>query len=33
MIDKTGQLGVPVIAIGDEVIVGFDQSAIAAALK
>jgi glutaredoxin-like YruB-family protein len=33
MVDKTGQLGVPVITIGDKVIVGFDQSAIAAALK
>jgi len=32
MVDKTGQLGVPVILIGDKVIVGFDQSAIAAAL-
>lgn len=26
MIDMTGQLGVPVIRIGDDVIVGFDQS-------
>jgi glutaredoxin 3 len=33
MIDKTGQLGVPVITIGDAVIVGFDQEAIDAALK
>ena len=32
MIDKTSQLGVPVIVIGDKVIVGFDQGAIAAAL-
>jgi len=32
MVDKTGQLGVPVITIGDKVIVGFDESAIAAAL-
>ena len=32
MVDKTGQLGVPVIVIGDKVIVGFDQEAIAAAL-
>ena len=31
MVDKTGQLGVPVITIGDKVIVGFDQEAIAAA--
>jgi glutaredoxin 3 len=33
MVDKTGQLGVPVITIGDKIIVGFDQGAIAAALK
>jgi glutaredoxin-like YruB-family protein len=32
MIDKTSQLGVPVIVIGDKVIVGFDQEAIAKAL-
>jgi glutaredoxin-like YruB-family protein len=32
MVDKTGQLGVPVITIGDKIIVGFDQGAIAAAL-
>ncbi|MDE2188607.1 MAG: glutaredoxin family protein [Patescibacteria group bacterium] len=32
MVDKTGQLGVPVITIGDQVIVGFDQEAITAAL-
>ena len=32
MVDKTGQLGVPVIMIGDKVIVGFDEPAIAAAL-
>lgn len=25
MIDKTGQMGVPVIEVGDEVIVGFDE--------
>jgi glutaredoxin 3 len=25
MIDKTGQMGVPVIIIGDEVVVGFDE--------
>jgi glutaredoxin len=29
MIDKTGQMGVPVIMIGDEVIVGFDQDKVA----
>ena len=33
MIDKTGQLGVPVISIGEQNIVGFDQAAIAVALK
>lgn len=25
MIDKTGQMGVPVIAVGDEVVVGFNE--------
>ncbi len=25
MIEKTGQMGVPVVEIGDEVIVGFDK--------
>ena len=25
MIDKTGQMGVPVIEVGDEVVVGFDE--------
>jgi len=29
MIDKTGQMGVPVIMIGDEAVVGFDQDKIA----
>ena len=33
MVEKTGQLGVPVITIGDKTIVGFDQGAISAALK
>jgi glutaredoxin-like YruB-family protein len=33
MIDKTSQLGVPVIVIGDQVIVGFDQETIAAAIS
>ncbi len=28
MIDMTGQMGVPVIRIGDDVIVGFDQAKI-----
>jgi len=32
MIDKTGQMGVPVIDIGNEVIVGFDESRIKTAL-
>lgn len=25
MIDKSGQMGVPVISIGDEIVVGFDE--------
>jgi glutaredoxin-like YruB-family protein len=29
MVDKTGQMGVPVIVIGDEAVVGFDQDKIA----
>lgn len=29
MIDKSGQMGVPVIVIGDEIIVGFDESKVA----
>ena len=32
MVDKTGQLGVPVILIGTKLIVGFDEGAIAEAL-
>jgi glutaredoxin len=32
MIDKTGQMGVPVIDIGSEVIVGFDEAHIRSAL-
>ena len=32
MVGKSGQLGVPVITIGDAVIVGFDQEGIDAAL-
>ncbi len=32
MIDKTGQMGVPVIDIGGEVIVGFDESRIGSLL-
>jgi len=29
MVEKSGQMGVPVIVIGEELIVGFDQSKIA----
>jgi glutaredoxin-like YruB-family protein len=25
MVEKSGQLGVPVIAVGDEIVVGFDE--------
>ena len=32
MIDKTGQMGVPVIDVGGEVIVGFDESKLREAL-
>ena len=32
MIQLTGQLGVPVIVIGDEIMVGFDRAKIAAKL-
>ena len=32
MIDKTGQMGVPVITIGDEVVVGFDEPKVRTAL-
>jgi glutaredoxin 3 len=32
MIDKTGQMGVPVIEAGDQVIVGFDEPKIRMAL-
>jgi glutaredoxin-like YruB-family protein len=32
MIEKSGQMGVPVLTIGDEVIVGFDQEKLSAAL-
>ena len=32
MIDKSGQMGVPVIDIGGKIIVGFDKPAIAKAL-
>jgi len=33
MIEKSGQMGVPVIMIGKKVIIGFDKSAIDQALK
>lgn len=33
MIDKSHQMGVPVILIGDEVVVGFDREKIEEALK
>lgn len=32
MIDKTGQMGVPVIEAGDKIIIGFDESQIRATL-
>jgi glutaredoxin-like YruB-family protein len=32
MIEKSGQMGVPVITVGDDLIVGFDQKRLAAAL-
>lgn len=32
MIDKSGQMGVPVIVIGDDLIVGFDKERIASAV-
>lgn len=33
MIDKTGQMGVPVIEVNSEIVVGFDESKLRAALK
>ena len=33
MIEKSGQMGVPVLEINDTIIVGFDQGAIEKALK
>ncbi len=33
MISMTGQMGVPVIRIGDDVVVGFDESKIVELLK
>ncbi|MGC9605749.1 MAG: glutaredoxin family protein [Minisyncoccia bacterium] len=32
MIDKTGQMGVPVIDIGGQIVVGFDEQKLRAAL-
>lgn len=32
MIQKSGQMGVPVIFVGDEMIIGFDQERLAATL-
>ena len=32
MIEKSGQMGVPVIEVGDQIIVGFDKSALKKAL-
>ena len=32
MIQKSGQMGVPVIFVGDEMIIGFDQERLASAL-
>jgi glutaredoxin-like YruB-family protein len=33
MVEKSGQMGVPVIAIGDQLIVGFDEPRIAELLE
>lgn len=33
MIEKTGQMGVPVIMVGDTIIVGFDKEALKKALN
>jgi glutaredoxin-like YruB-family protein len=33
MVDMTGQMGVPVIRIGDDVVVGFDEGKIRELLK
>jgi len=32
MIQKSGQMGVPVILVGDELIIGFDQERLASSL-
>ncbi|MEK6937015.1 MAG: glutaredoxin family protein [Nanoarchaeota archaeon] len=33
MIDKSGQMGVPVIEVDDEILIGFDKPALIKALK
>ncbi len=33
MVDKSGQLGVPVIDVGGEIVVGFDQATLAKLLN
>jgi glutaredoxin 3 len=33
LLEKTGQLAVPVIAIGEQIIIGFDEKAIEQAIK
>lgn len=33
MIEKSGQMGVPVLEIGDQIIVGYDPKALGKALK
>ena len=33
MIDMTGQMGVPVIRIGDDVVIGFDEDKVKELLK
>ncbi len=33
MIDKSGQMAVPVVAIDDEIVVGFDQAKLEQAVK
>lgn len=32
MIDKSGQMGVPVIYVGDEMLIGFDEAKLSTAL-
>jgi glutaredoxin 3 len=32
MVDKSGQMGVPVIIVGDEVVIGFDRPKLSDAL-